>query len=107
MLDVKALLAKILTGKQNMLSTQTFTSAQQTLNANADLNNSLIDITRSGYKAIGIVGYTIVWVSGTTNLINIVKVELYTSTQARFTCRNIGTAQAKFRMQVCVLYEKV
>lgn len=104
MLDVKKLLAMMLTKLTTTVSA--VTSSQTTLNGNANLNNYTFSIAKSGYTPIGIVGHSIEWVSGETAMCNIYRLQP-SGNNVVVNVRNMGTNQVKFSIKVFVLYQKV
>lgn len=77
--------------------------------ANSATSTTAVTITKSGYTPIGVVGWFVTSASssGANNnwvVPNLLRVT--SSTQASYVLRNVGTAAAKVKLTIYVLYRK-
>lgn len=112
MLDIKALLAKIV---QRLYPTTMFKitnvdSEQQNIAANTN-GEFYFSGTNNGYYPLGVIGWHCVWISGQTSLINIylLNVDQRSNGSCRIHCayRNMHTAQTQWKLQAFVLWVKI
>ena len=119
MLDVKKMFTKILTsikGLQsaiaptNMFAVDVHQTAEITTSANNN-RESTHTCTKSGYYPIGIVGYHVGWVAGSTAHINIFQLCLTSrsngSCTVSYALRNTYSAQTKYKLNFYVLWMKI
>lgn len=94
------------TDVQRILSVEMKTSETQTLASGANAQGVAVSIGKTGYNALGIVGFSVNWVAGNTEFINIHQLRRSTSSTAVFNAKNLGTSQVKFTLSMYILYEK-
>lgn len=102
MLDVKKLLTKILTEKQNLMAVERH-SASVSLPAS---NSATVDVTmtKSGYKFVGVAGFQC---DGTGSTLGFVSSAFkYNDTTARVILRNSTSTARSFTLYVYGLYVK-
>lgn len=102
-MNVKKILTSLLT--KNDIVIEGRRSAKYTLATNTNSAYSF-DISKAGYRPIGIAGYWLEWFAGQTALLNIYQMQI-DGNKVQFSLRNMHTSNTQFDLYVNIIYQKI
>lgn len=102
-MNVKKILTSLLT--KNDIVIEGRRSAKYTLATDTNGWYSF-DISKTGYRPIGIAGYRLEWFAGETALLNIYSMQI-DSNKVELNLRNMHTSNTQFDLYVNIIYQKI